>query len=87
MISCCSRNINERSKIIKRSERYHGARSTGIVLSIERLHARDPAAIEALVYDYHENIYRLALSILNDPAKADDPLNGLEGHRRKATLS
>ncbi len=35
-------------------------------------HSRDPAVIEAVVYAYRALIFRLALSILNDPDDAED---------------
>ena len=43
-----------------------------MILTIERLRARDPAAMEALVREHHAAVYRLALSILGDTAEADD---------------
>ena len=39
---------------------------------LQRSQSDDPAVIEALVYQYHPFIYRLALSILDDPDEAED---------------
>jgi len=52
------------------------ARTLPVSLNLEQLLQRsqsdDPAVIEALVYQYHPFIYRLALSILDDPDEAED---------------
>ena len=37
-----------------------------------RYHTDDPVIIEAMIEQYHSMLYRLALSILSDPAEADD---------------
>jgi RNA polymerase sigma-70 factor (ECF subfamily) len=39
---------------------------------LQRSHAGDPVVIEALVQQYHAAIYRLALSMLDDPDEAQD---------------
>lgn len=52
------------------------AKTLPVSLNLEQLlrrsQADDPAVIEALVYQYHPFIYRLALSILDDPDEAED---------------
>ena len=66
-----------------------------MILTIERLRARDPAAMEALVREHHAAVYRLALSILGDTAEADDAAqecflrawDGLEAYRGEAAVS
>lgn len=45
---------------------------TDFALWLERCRAGDPGAIEALVSTHRPAIYRLALSILDDPAEADE---------------
>jgi len=42
------------------------------VLLISRCREGDPVAIASLVHAYTEPVYRLALSILDDPAEADE---------------
>jgi RNA polymerase sigma-70 factor (ECF subfamily) len=39
---------------------------------LQRSHVRDPLITEALVQQYYAYVYRLALSILNDPDEAED---------------
>lgn len=52
------------------------ARTLPVSLNVEQLLQRsqsdDPHVIEALVQQYHPFIYRLALSILDDPDEAED---------------
>ena len=45
---------------------------TDFALWLERCRAGDPGAIEALVQTHQSAVYRLALSILDDPAEADE---------------
>ncbi len=45
---------------------------TDTALWLERCRAGDPSAIEALVQTHQQAIYRLAVSILDDPAEADE---------------
>ena len=45
---------------------------TDFALWLERCRAGDPGAIEALVHTHQPAVYRLALSILDDPAEADE---------------
>jgi RNA polymerase sigma-70 factor, ECF subfamily len=45
---------------------------TDFALWLERCRAGEPGAVEALVQTHQPAIYRLALSILDDPAEADE---------------
>lgn len=45
---------------------------TDFALWLERCRAGDPGAIEALVQTHRPALYRLAVSILDDPAEADE---------------
>ena len=45
---------------------------TDFALWLERCRAGDPGAVEALVTAHRPAIYRLAVSILDDPAEADE---------------
>lgn len=45
---------------------------TDFALWLERCRAGDPGAVEALVQTHQPAVYRLALSILDDPAEADE---------------
>jgi RNA polymerase sigma-70 factor, ECF subfamily len=45
---------------------------TDFALWLERCRAGDPGAVEALVQTHRPAIYRLAVSILDDPAEADE---------------
>lgn len=66
-----------------------------MTLTYQRLQTRDPAAVEALVREHHADIYRLALSILGDPAEADDAAqesllrawDSLDAYRGDAAIS
>lgn len=68
---------------------------TDFALWLERCRAGDPGAIEALVSTHRPAIYRLALSILDDPAEADEAtqetflaaLRALPGYRGDAAFS
>ncbi len=61
---------------------------------VEQCRLGDALAIEALVSAHQANIYRLALSILNDPYEADEAtqdtfiaaLDGLESYRAESNL-
>lgn len=62
---------------------------------LQRCRAGDPAAIQSFVREHERQVYRLALSILNDPHEADEAtqdaflaaLRSLDGYRGEAAPS
>ena len=68
---------------------------TDFALWLERCRAGDPGAVEALVTTHRPAIYRLAVSILDDPAEADEAtqetflaaLRALPGYRGDAAFN
>ena len=68
---------------------------TDFALWLERCRAGDPEAVQALVAAHQQAIYRLALSIVDDPAEADEAtqetflaaLRALPGYRGDAAFN